>query len=239
MSILPRDLHGLFLFLGDYYCFDVDVPHVDADEHGHADTVDPPRDYHKINQDSASAQNHVSENVVPPTSIPEGLRFHQKDEDSGDGQGQEEDWGGGSVKSHELPRAAKPMQLVLSSASRDYSRVARTNVISPTHSELPQWHSIACVEQNSTGSRVYLNNWKCLCICIACSVLPQWHKQHVYRPFHEQRKLHQNAHSGTCESVFLRDHHPPISQLAGYRANPQHQQAQGAGQLRCTSNRLI
>jgi hypothetical protein len=62
-----------------------------------------------------------------------------------------------SEKSHELPRAAKPMQLVLSSASRDYSRVARTNVISPTHSELPQWHSIACEQKSSTAQGTALS----------------------------------------------------------------------------------
>jgi hypothetical protein len=78
--------------------FDVDVPHVDADEHGHADTERGPlsEDYHKINQDSASAQNHVSTRTwfLRRVYTRRATLPSEKDEDSGDGQGQEEDWGG-------------------------------------------------------------------------------------------------------------------------------------------------
>jgi hypothetical protein len=34
----PRDLHGVSVLREIIMVFDVDVPHVDADEHGHADT---------------------------------------------------------------------------------------------------------------------------------------------------------------------------------------------------------
>jgi hypothetical protein len=56
--------------------------------------VDLSEDYHKINQDSASAQNHVSTRTWFLRRVYTRRATSEKDEDSGDGQGQEEDWGG-------------------------------------------------------------------------------------------------------------------------------------------------
>jgi hypothetical protein len=67
--------------LGDYYYGILMLMyHVDADEHGHADTErGPSEDYHKINQDSASAQTTFPrERGSSDEYTPEGLRFHQK-----------------------------------------------------------------------------------------------------------------------------------------------------------------
>jgi hypothetical protein len=66
--------------LGDYYYGILMLMyHVDADEHGHADTErGPSEDYHKINQDGFRP-NHVStERGSSDEYTPEGLRFHQK-----------------------------------------------------------------------------------------------------------------------------------------------------------------
>jgi hypothetical protein len=52
--------------------FDVDVPHVDADEHSHADTERGPSETTKIIKIQLPPKTTFHENVVPPTSI------HQK-----------------------------------------------------------------------------------------------------------------------------------------------------------------